>query len=223
MLEVSEMPVAGAAREQWNQYLETYFVWAEEWERNLLQNREIATAWQTEHDAPYLVYRLTYAVAPADWSPDWKTERAAIWSLTSAPDEAGYWTVIEKGRAVQRRYHTWISVDAGITVRPSEDKFGYTLFLTNAQLNVSLCPSHICTASELETELGLLRLPREPEQPDRIYEQLYPELAHDMFYASPHDLARREYNRRREEQGLEPFDPEEYETESWEGLEEEED
>lgn len=221
MIEMAEVPVADAAREQWNQYLESYFAWAETWERNLLQNRQIVGAWQAEHDPPYPVYRLTYAVAPAEWSPTWKTERAAIWSLTSAPDEVGYWTVIERGRAIRRRYQMWISVDAGIVVRPSEEKFGYTLFLSSAQLNVSLHPSCSCTSSELEIQLGLTPLPRAPEQPHRIYEQLFPESAHDMFYASPHDGARREYNRWREAQGLEPFDPKDYEMESWEGMEEE--
>lgn len=145
-----------------------------------------------------------------------------IWSLTSVPDEDGYWTVIERGRAIQRRYQVWISVDTGIVVRPSEERFGYTLFLSNAQMNVCLHPARNCTATELETELGLVLLPREPEQPHRIYQQLFPESAHDMFYASPHDWALREYNRRREAQGLDSFDPEDYETESSEGMEEEE-
>lgn len=128
MIELSEPPVIETARARWNQYLESYFAWAEEWERNLLQNRDIVMAWQTEHDGTYLVYRLLYALSPAEWSTTWKTERASIWSLTSEPDEEGYWTVVEKGRAVKRRYQMWISIDAGIKVRPSEDKFGYMLF-----------------------------------------------------------------------------------------------
>jgi hypothetical protein len=222
MIEVNDMRVDESTRNQWNQYLNSYFVWAETWERNLLQNRQIVEAWQAEHDTPYPVYRLTYAIAPAEWSPTWKAERATIWSLNPTPNEEGYWTVIERGRAIRRRYQLWISVDAGIVVRPGEEKFGYTLYLSSAQLNVSLHPTCICTSSELEIQLGLTPLPPEPEQPRRIYEQLYPESAHDMFYASPHDLARREYNQRREAQGLEPFDPEDYETESWEGMEEEE-
>src|SRR5581483_1400738 len=133
----------------------------------------------------------------------------------------GYWTVIEKWHAIHRRYHMWISVDAGITVRPSDEKFGHILFLTNVQMNVCLPPSCTCTSSELEIQLGLTPLPREPEQLHQVYGQLYPESAQNMFYASPHDWALREYNRRREEQGLDSFDPEDCETESWEGMEHE--
>ncbi len=219
MFEPSDPPRDITAREAWNGYVESYCRWAEQWERVLLQNRHRVEAWQAEHDAPYRVYRLSYAVASSDWRADGKTERAGIWSLTPAPDEDGYWTVIEKGRAINRRYHMWISIDAGITVRPSEERFGYVLFLPNAQTNVCLRPSQTWTAQELENELALTPLPREPEQPRQIYAELFPELKDDLDYASPRHWALREYNRRREEQGLEPFDPEDYATESWEGLE----
>jgi hypothetical protein len=215
------------AHEQWDEYVESYCRWAEQWEHVLLQNRQKVEAWQAEHDAPYLVYRLFYAVVPSDWSASGKSERASIWSLTPTPDKDGYWTVIEKGRAVNRRFHMWISIDAGIRVLPSEERFGYVLFLPNAQLNVCVHPSRTWTAQELEKELALTPLPREPEQLWQIYSELFPELKDDLDYAAPRHWALREYNRRRQERGLEPFDPHDYGVrnrthESWEGLEDEE-
>jgi len=69
MIEKDEVPVADAAQEQWNKYLNAYFVWAEEWERNLLKTREFATAWQAEHDVPYPVYRLTMLLRPRNGAP----------------------------------------------------------------------------------------------------------------------------------------------------------
>lgn len=223
MFESDAQPRNISAREQWDESVAAYCQWVEQWERVLLQNRRQVAGWQAQHDAPYQVYRLIYARAPGDWSTNGQTERASIWSLTSTPDEEGYWTVIEKGHAVKRRYHMWISIDAGITVRPSQERFGHILFLSNAQTNACLHPSRTWTAQELEDELALAPLPNEPEQPWQIYAELFPELKDDLDYASPHAWALREYNRRREAQGLEPFDPHDYETESWEGLEEEED
>lgn len=202
------------AQERWNEYIEAYCTWAEQWEPTLSQNRRIVSEWQVKHDVPYPVYRLSYVVTPPNWSFTGKTESASIWSLTAMPNEQGYWRVIEKGQAIDRHYHMWISVDAETTVRPSQNKFGYVLALPNAQMNVCLHPKRMYKAEELEQELGLMPLPLEPDLPHKVYEQLYPDLAGDLFIA-PRDLARREYNRRREEQGLERFDPEDYEIEVW--------
>lgn len=202
------------AQQRWNEYIEAYCTWAEQWERALLENRRIVNKWQTQHDAPYPVYRLSYVVTPANLSPTGKTESASIWSLTPMPNEQGYWTVIEKGHAIDRHYHMWISVDAETIVRPSRNKFGYVLALPNAQMNVCLHPNRIYTAEELEQELGLVPLPFEPDPPYKVYEQLHPDLAHDLF-TTPRDLALREFNRRRGEHGIETFDPEEYEIEEW--------
>lgn len=148
-----------------------------------------------------------------------KIERASICSLTPLPNDQGYWTVIERGRAIERYYRNWISVDIGPIVRPTDEKFGYVLFLPNAQLNVTLHPNQRYTAKELEHELALTPLPSEPQAPREIYEQMFPDLVND-FMTLPVDLAQHEFDRRRETPGLERFDREFYETESWEGMEE---
>ncbi len=223
MFEPSNLSEA-EARERWNDYIESYCQWAEEWESAMLRNRQIVENWQAEQDKPYPVYRLKYAVAPADWSYMGKIERASIWSLTPQPNEQGYWTVIERGRAIERHYRIWISVDIGPMVRPTDEKFGYVLFLPNAQLNVTLHPNQRYTAKELEHELALTPLPDEPQAPREIYERLFPDLVDD-FMTLPVDLAQHELDRRREAQGLEGFDREFYGVrnrthESWEGLEE---
>lgn len=168
---------------------------------------------------PYPVYRLTYVVAPANWDNDFRTERALIWSLVAMPNEEEYWTVIEKGRAIKRRYRLWVSVDGAIMVRPSEEKFGHALYLADAQMNVFVHPALTDTAEELEQHLALAPLPSEPEQPRRLYEQLFPELTHDLDTALPRDVSRDECNHRREAEAIDSFDPERYATESWEGLE----
>lgn len=126
------------------------------------------------------------------------------------PNEEGYWTVIEKGHALDRRYQLWISIDAETIVRPGQCNFGYVLTLANAQMQVCLHPKRRYTAEELR----LAPLPLEPDPPHQDYKQLYPDLADDLF-TTPRDLAMRECNRRREEQGREPFDPEVYEMEEW--------
>ncbi len=115
-----------------------------------------------------------------------------------------------------------VSVDAGTMVRPNREKFGYVLYLPSARVNVAMHPKQNYTAQRLEQALALVPLPDEPEPPRKIYEQLYPEFAEDLF-TLPSDLARKEYNRRREEQGLERFDPEDYKVEPWEGMDEDED
>lgn len=89
-------------------------------------------------------------------------------------------------------------------------------------MNVFVHPALTYTAEELEQHLALAPLPSEPQQPRRLYKHLYPELEHDLDTASPRDFALDECNRQREEQGIQPFDPERYETESWEGLEDDE-
>ena len=108
MFESSDLS-EGETRARWNTYIESYCTWAEQWESALLDNRRIVAEWQAEQDTPYPVYRLTYAVAPADWSADEKTERATIWSLTPMPNPNGYWSVIENCHAVERYYRMWVT------------------------------------------------------------------------------------------------------------------
>lgn len=194
--------------------MESYCNWAEMWESALLHNRQLVNEWQAIHDLPYSVYKLTYVVTAAYWRSSGKSERASIWSLAPTTNEAGYWTVIEKGHALDRLYQMWISVDAETIVRPSQNHFGFILTLANAQMNVCVHPKQRYTAEELEHDLVLVPLPIEPNPPYEVYKRLYPDLANDLF-TPPLDLALHEFNRRREEQGREPFEPEMYELEEW--------
>jgi hypothetical protein len=150
---------------------ETYFTHLRDAAEIIRQNAQALDALQTELNVPFVLHTLEYGIAAVGDDETTYLETRTVQVTTPEPNADGCWTVVsDYGHTKRIRYFNVVSIEAGVTYRPSSGLSARRVKIHPADREIFWNPLVSHTEGEILSRAETLcqPLPEPPDAPDEL-------------------------------------------------------